>query len=514
MALIDRWAWTLGLAAGVLGLGALLGLAMDGMGSGSVQNLGLAAIGLGLLYAAVRREALLAWFREASTTRTLSNVLATALAFALTVGLVTLAGRNEQTLDLTRTGRNTLSDQSIRMLEGMTIPVQATAFATALSPGREEVARLLRRAQGHTDQLTVEFVDPIAAPAQARDAGITGEQSVVMVQAPGRPPVRMDGTIDETDLISALVEATSEVLHQVCWTVDHGEADPDDETSAAGLGGVRTALERLNYQVTLTRLVAEGIEPSCELVVIARPVLTLSDQAIAKLDAYVLGGGQLFVLLEPQQSPNLSAWLGRYGLITPPWPLEDPRASYQIAGADASALWLPSEGGHPITSDLAGFAFIGARAVDPDYQLEGVEVDGLVWTSDDARQRPSSGNPLANGPYAVVSASRIDAPRALGPLTRDAPPLSLQAGGRVVVVGDADFASRRGAQLANNTDLFLNTIAWLVREPAQVGARPSPAEALRLSQGDLAVQAVLFVVLWPALAIAGAVAVLVRRRYR
>ncbi|MEM6928543.1 MAG: Gldg family protein, partial [Myxococcota bacterium] len=436
MAMIERWAWTIGLAAATLGLGALLGFAMEGQSSLAARNLALGAVGLALAFALVRRDALRAWFALASTTRSLADGLATALAFALAVGLVALAGRVEQTVDLTSDGRNTLSNQGIGVLEALPLPVNATAFATSLSAGRDEVTTLLERAREHTTQLTIELVDPIAAPARARAAGITGEQTVVLLQAPGRPPVRIDGLLTEDDLIRGLVEATSEVLHRVCWTVDHGEADPDDESSLTGLGGVRTALESLNYQVTLTRLVAEGIDRNCEIVVVARPVLEMSVAAIAALDRYVLAGGQLFVMLEPGQSDALSRWLLRYGLLAIPTPLADPRASYRVAGSDASALWLPKEIPHPVTADLAGFAFIGARPVNPDYDADGIEVEGLVWTSEEA-YLDGPGRGEMPGPFSVVAVARVDEPRKVGPLTPDAPPPVLRAGGRLVVVGDA-----------------------------------------------------------------------------
>jgi len=507
MEVIERWAWTVGLAAGVLGVGAGLAWIVEGS-EGPAADLGLWALGLAAITLLIRRDAVLAWLRLPSTVRLAGALLATALTLALSVGLVGLADRYEQTLDLTQSGRNTLSDQSVAVLEGLPASVTATVFATARSPGRDEVLRLLALADDQTPRLEVEVVDPIAAPARAREAGITGEHAIVMLQVAGRPPVRLDGALSEDDLVSGVVEATSEVLHRVCWTVDHGEADPDDETSAAGLGGVRTALERLNYQVTLSRLVVDGLDPDCEVVVVARPVLELSDEVIATLDRYVRAGGQLLILLEPGGGDALAGWLRRYGIDTDPRTILQPRSRDQLAGADPTALWLPSGGLHPITADLAGFAFVGARPVLPDQRVEGVEVDGLVWTADDARLGDR------DGPFAVMALARVQEPRQLGPLTRDAPPATLRAGGRIVLVGDADFATRRFAQLANNTDLFLNTIAWLVREPAQVGERRPTAETLRLTGAGLTLHGVLFVLVWPLLGVLGAVGVYLSRRER
>ncbi len=91
--------------------------------------------------------------------------------------------------------------------------------------------------------------------------------------------------------------------------------------------------------------------------------------------------------------------------------------------------------------------------------------------------------------------------------------LQRQAGGRLVVVGDSDFASNLFLGWGNNRDLFLNTIAWLVEEEDQIGERPDAGDTLEISvlgEGLLCLVSVVFV---PGFTIAMALGTLLRRRY-
>lgn len=80
------------------------------------------------------------------------------------------------------------------------------------------------------------------------------------------------------------------------------------------------------------------------------------------------------------------------------------------------------------------------------------------------------------------------------------------AGGRVVVVGDVDFATNELIDQVSNQDLLLNTVAWLVGEEDQISVRPNEAAQGTLSmsfiQGLLVWMLCLFVM--PALAVVGA----------
>jgi ABC-type uncharacterized transport system involved in gliding motility auxiliary subunit len=93
--------------------------------------------------------------------------------------------------------------------------------------------------------------------------------------------------------------------------------------------------------------------------------------------------------------------------------------------------------------------------------------------------------------------------------------LAPEAGGRLVVVGDADFASNQLISVGNNQDVFLNAVAWLVDEADQLGERPEAddAQALSLTVAQEVLMWLLSVLLVPLVAVVAAIIVMVRRRF-
>jgi len=96
----------------------------------------------------------------------------------------------------------------------------------------------------------------------------------------------------------------------------------------------------------------------------------------------------------------------------------------------------------------------------------------------------------------------------------EGPPVARKAGGRIIVIGDAEFASNELLDQASNQDLFLNAVAWLAGEEDQVSIRPNPAAAgtftMTLIQGLLVF--VISLIVAPGLALMGAISTWMQRR--
>ena len=93
-------------------------------------------------------------------------------------------------------------------------------------------------------------------------------------------------------------------------------------------------------------------------------------------------------------------------------------------------------------------------------------------------------------------------------------------GGRLVAIGDADFASNGYFDLLGNRDLFLNSVSWLTDEEALIARRPKeiaeiarPLSPLVVTERQAHVLFLVTVVLVPGLVIlVGTGVVLLRRR--
>jgi len=113
----------------------------------------------------------------------------------------------------------------------------------------------------------------------------------------------------------------------------------------------------------------------------------------------------------------------------------------------------------------------------------------------------------AEPPAAVAPAAGATAPEA-------SPEVVRKDGGRVLVVGDSDFASNELLGQLNNVDLVLNSLAWLAGEENQVSIHPNEA-----AKGALSMNIIEGLIVWlasllflPGAMIVGAFAVWRKRR--
>ena len=98
------------------------------------------------------------------------------------------------------------------------------------------------------------------------------------------------------------------------------------------------------------------------------------------------------------------------------------------------------------------------------------------------------------------------------------PPGAEPRQGRLVVFGNSEFANNFFIQFLGNKDLFVNSVAWLAREPEAISHRPRRKELgvqqfyVSAEQGDAAFWGT--VVVEPALFAAVGLALALRRRWR
>jgi ABC-type uncharacterized transport system involved in gliding motility auxiliary subunit len=86
--------------------------------------------------------------------------------------------------------------------------------------------------------------------------------------------------------------------------------------------------------------------------------------------------------------------------------------------------------------------------------------------------------------------------------------------GRVVAVGDVDFASNSYLDVQGNKDFFLNSVAWLAQDVDLISIRPKEADDQRmfLSRTQRLAVALLALVAIPGLCLLVGIVVWIRRR--
>ena len=181
--------------------------------------------------------------------------------------------------------------------------------------------------------------------------------------------------------------------------------------------------------------------------------------------------------------------------------------------------------GNPVTDPDAGAIDTGAvlpsaRTVDVGAEVTGIDAQTIArtapsaWTErDPARARrgeePSAAAGDTPGPAPVLVMAEVGHGGDGAGRRR----------GRLVVAGDADFASDAYLDLLGNRDLALNAVAWVAGEEALAGERPKrlpeverPLSPLVLTARDARAIFVAGAVVEPGLVLVAGLVIAVRRR--
>lgn len=443
---------------------------------------------------------------------TLSRAANAAASLAALLGalalLVAIAARNPVRFDLTRGGRFSLSEETLRILSGLAADVTATAFYKDEDEGRLAMEDLFLEYAGRCRRFRFRFVDPDRSPGLAKELGVTAYGTTVVTCGGRRATLFVP---EEAQLSAAILRVTRDATRRVAFVAGHGERGLGDR-GRAGYATVANALADARIAARPLLLLRDSTDLSVEdAVVIAGPTRDLLPEERALLERYLDGGGALLALVDPGPLPLLDSLLAREGLV-----LGDDIVVDRLSQAYGADILVPVVAEYPETDVTRGFRlatlFPIARSVDlAPRGPAGAERERVVVASEGSwgerdtalllAERKAAFDPRTDRPGPVAIAASSERPAA-----------SRRA--RVLVVGDADFADNAHAALSGNGDLFQNALAWVMGEedPTSVRPRERPSEPLVLTsrQGRLFFWVPVVVV--PAIALAASGLVLLRRR--
>lgn len=478
------------------GTAATLGILLFGLGSW-LSRLPLA---LGLVLVAA--GAALRWRDGALARPRLRPALDVVLLLLGAAAVQLGAARLTTTWDVTSSGRNTLTEASAAAARALDGDVQVTAWLEAEDRAFVELEQLVASFSRHTDRLKLERRSPSQDPEAARAAG-----AAVIVRSGERlRRVRFEaGAPDqEAALLSALRAVTSSATARVYITSGHGELETSDE-GAGGLSRLKAAMVDEGLEVVPLPLAAAGRVPEdARAVVVPGPRTPFAAGEAELLRAYLEGGGRALVLLEPRVDSGLASLLGGYGVQPGDDVVLDGSSFAALLGGRDMATGV-AYAAHAVTRRLGSAMthFPRARSVAENPGTP-TTLTPLVQTGTDAWGESGA---------ETADAQRDDAD-VPGPVT-----LALaaeQGATRLVVAGDATFASNLGLGLGANRDLALNAVLWLAHKDEQIAVRPRGRGGNLLLLTPSARERVAFLLLYglPALLVAAGLAVHAARRAR
>lgn len=434
---------------------------------------------------------------------------------ALVVFLGALAGRHHLRWDFSQGQKLSLAAQSLQVLQKLDKPLKAYAFFKPGQAGREQTKDLLDLYAYHNRNFTYQFADLDAQPTLAKRFGVNTHGQLVLV---GKDKEEKISLPDEQKLTNALIRLARTEKKTIYFLGGHGERDLEG-IGQKDFSEFKKSLENQSYQVRKLILAnQEKVPADAVCVVAAGPGKALLDKEKERLANYLQSGGSLLMMMEPDNDAGLGPWLEERGALLGDNLVVDLGA----AEIGASPFWPLgiTYGSHQVTNPLENIItfFPIARTVNLAPKMPagavGVELVQTVpqsWAEVDYRQ-------MAEKPE-FQEGRDLPGPLSLGVVVELAAPAEKpadgpRAGGRLMVFGDADFASNAFLEQAGNRDLALNSVAFLAQEQDLISISPKQEASQPLMVQPFQAKVVFWmpVVVLPLLFLVIGVMVVIRRR--
>ncbi len=384
-----------------------------------------------------------------------------------------LADRYPQRLDLTEGRLHSLAPLTIETLEALDKEVEALAF---MEEGEDEELRgLLEQYAVHGGgRFDFEFVDPDRDPARTQEYGVRAYNTLVLAAGAERQSLT---ELTEKEITNAMLKVLRDRRERVCFTVGHGERGVGNLESDLGLLAER--LREIDYVVGDSLFLAREarVPEDCRVLIVAGPRSPFLGHEVEAVRSYLQRGGSLLVLAEALEESGLDELMGEWGVVTGDDFVIDTSGIGSLFGLDFTIPVVTTyDDRHPI-------ARRHRSGVMTFYELaRSVELDSAAVAANSATAavlaRTSSAS-WAETDLAVLDEGsggdrtvRLDDSDRRGPVGLGVAVADTAAGGRLVVFGDADFASNRYFDTQGNGDLALNAVSWLAEDEALISIRP------------------------------------------
>ncbi|MFN8521899.1 MAG: Gldg family protein [Chloroflexota bacterium] len=450
-----------------------------------------------------------------------NTVAIAAIIIGILAVINVLGSRRHERWDLSASQQNSLSDETLKIVRGLSEPIEAIAFFDTEDTRRREFEDLLREFQVRADgNFSYRFVNPVEAPGAAREYQIKELGTTVLLMADRRQQIT--GT-RESDVTPAILRLVQPQAKKAYFTTGHGERRLDG-FDLDSFGNLKATMESDNFTIEALNLFATAAVPDdATFVVIGGPRQKFGDEEVGALGAYLDRGGKILIMVDPKVDAGLGPIYARWKLeVGQAYAVDTDRNSFFRSPFNPVVSKYPV---HRITEQQGLVLFPAAVALSPSKEPQrGVIVTPLAQTSanswvetDEAAQRDPQAIKFdegadTKGPLSLAVAVEVlpDTPPgtaadATGPKTR------------AIVIGTSRIVSNEVFQLGGqitNRDFVLNAMNWLADAEELISIRARPSDDRKIFMSPAQQYAVLYstALFAPALVLAGGVAVWWTRR--
>ncbi|HEY2647006.1 MAG TPA: GldG family protein [Candidatus Acidoferrales bacterium] len=386
-----------------------------------------------------------------------------------------LANRYNKSYDSTANKRYSLSDQTAKIVKGVSQPITITYYDK--TSGFQGAKDLLDRYATLSPKVHLEYSDPDKNPQAARAAGISKYGTTIVQIGAKKEDAK---SVTEEEVTGAIIRDLKSGTRTVCFLTGGGERQIDD-ADRPGLSKLKDLLSKDDYtSKTISLLEKAEIPADCTVLVVGGPKNDYQQSEVDAIKKFVENGGRAMFLLDPPlkigrptaDNEALDNLLQSWGVSMDKDLLLDMSPVGQLLGVGPTIALVSTYAPHPIVNDMKGTAtgFPLSRSMT----IKNTDKSTVQKLFD------SSESSLATTKLDTPDINPKDPNNKPGPLTIAAAG-SYNTGkenseGRFVVVGSSSWVANSFISFNGNGDLAVNAMNWLASDEDLISIRPKPQE--------------------------------------
>ena len=408
----------------------------------------------------------------------------TLLGLAIVVALNWFVDRNNKRWDLTPEKKYTLSEQTAKILKGLSREV--TIYCFDREGGTRPRKDLLGNYEVLSKNVKVRFVDPDRNPALAKQYSVRTYGAIIVATSEKHFEAQAESEEGVTNAIVRLLKGQKGIY----FIQGHGERDMEN-TERGGLSNLKKALENENYIIKSHVLMQNlAIPADASMLVVAGPKNDYLPQETDAIQKYLAGGGRALFMLDPAvELPNLTQMLAAWNIKMRNDLVIDENPVAQIFGTRPEMPLVLKYGSSPIVQPLARTAtlFPLTRSFEVARDMkQGVTADSLCETTAES-YGVADFNPKmtmvtfrqgkdVRGPLSVAVSGSVSA--GSGEQRKE---------GRFVAMGTSSGAANSYLGFQGNRDLVMNMVNWLAADEdlISIRAKAPDSQTLTLNQKQM-----------------------------
>jgi len=424
------------------------------------------------------------------------------LLVVICILLASLSLRYSVQYDWTSSQRNTLSEESQKVVEQMNQKLQFTIFASNKEEIRKPIQDLIERYKHYKPDIQYSFIDPDTQPALVRQSNVQINGEVIMHYDNKTEHLRRPTESAYSTAMQRIMRSHSRWL---LFINGHGEREIKRQANFDVSQWVAQLSQR-GIRAQSYQLINSGVIPdNTAALVIASPQVDYLPAEVDMIKHYLQQGGNLLWFIEPGSLHGLEPIAEYLHIDAKPGIIMD-NTTKSFGIKDHRFLVIGQYPAHPVTKELALYTlFPEARAIDaspaPAWKAQALlnsSTQSWIATDNQSLSAPSDSSKIGSHSFGWALTREL---KPASDSAQSTPANDQQANKqqRVIVIGDGDFLSNTYLGNVGNIEFGYNLANWLNQDDAflPIPVNPSIDKTLSLDDSQLAALGIFFFFVLP-----------------